>query len=241
MVVFPNLLNHRTQEKTTKFLTKFETLLNSNCSPFLRYFLCSLVAPPSNGLRRPNPPCKELCIKATKPCGHLLKKFRLQLPPAMRCSRLPPKGASKCYNGPQASKCFRMTVDLYQRHPCASYVPPSFLQFPNYFGHMDAETASDGFGRFRRILDTALNDCALLLSRFLCSLYGPTCRKTVLPVPPCRELCQQTRTRCQRVFDHLRFKWPLNLNCQQFPRKGEVPCYDGPSTGVIAKPQPGIK
>lgn len=240
-VVFPNRLNHQTQEEAMKFLKKFETLINNNCSPFLGYFLCSLVAPPFSGFQSPVPPCKELCTKATKPCRDLLKKFRLRLPPPMRCSRLPKKDNSKCYNGPRASKCHRMTADLYLSHQCYEYVPSSSLQFPNYFGHMDTKTASDGFRKFKAILRIALDDCALLLSRFLCGLYAPTCRKTTFPVPPCREFCQQARSRCQRVIDHLRFHWPSDHNCQQFPRKGEAHCYSGPSTGVIARPQAGIE
>ena len=129
---------------------------------------------------------------------------------------------------PTATGCRPIT------HQCNRYSPPPWLgQFPNYFGHMSGEGAGYGFGCFDQIFNIAPpgEDCSFLLSHFLCRLHTPPCRKTALPLPPCRELCLQVKSQCKRIIDHLRFQWPANYECFQFPEKDEAPCYSGPLTG----------
>jgi len=54
---FPNLLNHRTQYKAIAVVEEFRAVVFSECSPLFRPFLCSVLAPPCDGYRKPAPPC----------------------------------------------------------------------------------------------------------------------------------------------------------------------------------------
>ena len=229
---FPNLLNHRTQYKAIAAMEEFRAILYSKCSPLFRPFLCSVLAPPCDGYRKPTPPCQELCLKAIRSCKQHLTKHKITLPSAMRCWRLPKEGTSKCLNQLSIQKV--SPCQELQSHQCKNHLPPPHrVQFPNYFGHMSDTEARAGFGRFDRIFQNAPpgGDCSFLLSHFLCRLHTPPCRKTALPLPPCRELCQQAKSQCKRIIDHRGFQWPADHECTQFPRKNEAPCYSGPLTG----------
>lgn len=230
---FPNLLNHRTQYKAIAAMEEFrEIVYQIKRCPLFRPFLCSVLVPPCDGYQKPTPPCQELCYKAVRNCRHLLAMHKITLPSAMRCGRLPKEGTSRCLNQSslqRASPC----QDL-QDHACKKHLPPpQRVQFPNYFGHMSGKEASVGFDYFDPIFNIAPagDDCSFLLSHFLCRLHTPPCRKTLLPLPPCRELCLQAKSQCKRITEHLGFQWPAYYNCTQFPRKNKAPCYSGPLTG----------
>ena len=98
---FPNLLNHQTQDeaKTAIATSRFRPLIESGCSPDIGPLVCSVLAPPCNGTRKPVVPCKELCKRATKSCKAQLKKFGIRLDSSMRCRLLPKESTSKCFNG----------------------------------------------------------------------------------------------------------------------------------------------
>lgn len=233
---FPNLLNHRTQYNAIAAAEEFRAIVYSKCSPLFQPFLCSVLAPPCDGFQKPIPPCRELCFKAVRSCRHLLTEHKITLPSAMRCWRLPKEGTSMCLNQLSVQKV--SPCQDISNHQCANHLPPPHrVQFPNYFGHMSGKDARRGFEHFDRIFYTAPegDDCSFLLSHFLCRLYTPPCRKTILPLPPCRELCLQAQSQCKRVIDHLSFQWPADHECIQFPRKDEAPCYSGPLTGKETK------
>ncbi|XP_078383285.1 uncharacterized protein LOC144665877 [Oculina patagonica] len=235
---FPNLLNHRTEDQALMVAKNFEALAGRRCSPLFGLFLCSVLAPPCHKSQMPIPPCKELCLKVTRSCRHLLNKFNLTLPSAMRCGRLPKEGTSKCLNESSLHRPSQCRLALLPPDQCMNHLPqPWRIQFPNYFGHTKAKEASAGLREFDPVVRIAVrdDDCRFLLLHFLCRLYVPPCRKTTLPLPPCRELCAQARSRCSRIIDHVGFQWPSDHKCHHFPRKGEAPCYSGPATGGVIK------
>ena len=240
---FPNLLNHQTQGQAMMVVKKFEVVAERRCSHLFGLLMCSVLTPPCHESQKPIPPCQELCLKVMRSCRHLLKKFNLTLPSAMRCWRLPKEGTSKCMNESSLQRPSQCLLEPRIPERCMNHYPPPWrIQFPNYFGHRSKKEASSGLRRFDPIYGMSVtdDDCNFLLSHFLCRLYVPPCRKTTLPLPPCRELCVQARTHCSRVIDHLGFQWPSDHKCYHFPRKGEAPCYSGPSTGEETKlPQTG--
>lgn len=135
-------------------------------------------------------------------------------------------------------------------HQCNRFFPPPWqAQFPNYFGHMNDTEASATFQKFDGIFRVASGDCSAPLATFLCGLHLPPCRKTKLPLPPCKELCLQARSQCKRVIKRVTktdsFQWPSDLKCRNFPGKDEAPCYSGPSTETpstqLAPTVPGNK
>ncbi|KAH3829669.1 hypothetical protein DPMN_102897 [Dreissena polymorpha] len=39
-------------------------------------------------------------------------------------------------------------------------------------------------------------------------------------IPPCRSLCVEARTPCEKLMNKFGFEWPDNLNCDRFPENG---------------------
>ena len=116
------------------------------------------------------------------------------------------------------SQCIKHTKSL----------PPWNAQVPNYFGDVTEQDARRGISLYDDLFKIAPKECSTVLARFLCSMYAPPCNGSKTVLPPCRELCKQTRTQCRRSIKQTNGYMP-NLKCNTFPRKSEAACYMGPS------------
>jgi len=63
-----------------------------NCSPYLKFFLCTMYAPVCTVLEQPIPPCRLLCIQARRGCEDLMNKFGFQWPENLDCNKFPTEG-----------------------------------------------------------------------------------------------------------------------------------------------------
>ena len=78
------------------FLFQFWPLVEINCSPDLRFFLCSLYAPiclPT--YTKPLPACRSVCERAKNGCAPLMRMYGFAWPERMRCEDLPEFGDSE--------------------------------------------------------------------------------------------------------------------------------------------------
>uniref|UniRef100_A0A4W5LZ10 Frizzled class receptor 1 n=1 Tax=Hucho hucho TaxID=62062 RepID=A0A4W5LZ10_9TELE len=97
--IMPNLLGHTTQEDAGLEVHQFYPLVKVQCSPDLKFFLCSMYAPVCTVLEQALPPCRSLCERARQGCEALMNKFGFQWPERLLC---PPhdtgivKGQFKC-------------------------------------------------------------------------------------------------------------------------------------------------
>ncbi|XP_041989199.1 frizzled-7 [Aricia agestis] len=66
--IFPNLLHHARQEDIGNELYQFTPLIKLNCSPDLKFYLCSVYTPVCTILNNPIPPCRQLCESAKQNC-----------------------------------------------------------------------------------------------------------------------------------------------------------------------------
>lgn len=96
-ISLPNLRGHTTKEEAESELDQFSLVIQLNCSPQLRAFLCfyylpncSLV-PPYTLL-----PCRELCHEVKDDCSPLLATYKLVWPAHMICQHLPSVNTSSC-------------------------------------------------------------------------------------------------------------------------------------------------
>lgn len=87
---YPNRFNHDTQEEAGLEVHQFWPLVEINCSPDLRFFLCSMYAP----ICMPNyprslPVCRSVCQRAKVGCAPLMRQYGFSWPERMNCDDLP--------------------------------------------------------------------------------------------------------------------------------------------------------
>lgn len=63
-------------------------MVNLQCSPDLRMFLCALYAPVCTEYGRMTLPCRRLCLQARSDCYKLMDMFGVSWPQEMDCNRL---------------------------------------------------------------------------------------------------------------------------------------------------------
>ncbi|CAG11035.1 unnamed protein product [Tetraodon nigroviridis] len=94
----PNLLNHYDQQTAALAmggirehpgLLPFHPMVNLECSPDLRMFLCALYAPVCVVYGQVSMPCRSLCQRAKNQCHKLMEIFGVAWPEDMECSRFP--------------------------------------------------------------------------------------------------------------------------------------------------------
>ncbi|KAK3885992.1 hypothetical protein Pcinc_009819 [Petrolisthes cinctipes] len=100
MTIMPNLLNHRTQEEAGMEVHQFYPLVKVQCSPDLRFFLCTVYLPVCTILNKVLPPCQNVCVRARDGCEDLMHSFGFQWPESLNCSKFPAAGSNDlCIGG----------------------------------------------------------------------------------------------------------------------------------------------
>ncbi|KPP78660.1 secreted frizzled-related protein 4-like, partial [Scleropages formosus] len=87
----PNHLHHSTQENAILAIGQYEELVDINCSPVLRFFLCAMYAPfcTLEFLHDPIKPCKSVCQRARDGCEPVLQRYNHSWPHSLACDDLP--------------------------------------------------------------------------------------------------------------------------------------------------------
>ena len=105
--IFPNMLDHKTQEEAELEVHQFFPLVKLGCSDDLAFFLCSVYAPVCTVLASPVPPCRSLCKRAKHDCKDLMKRFDYKWPESLTCNRFPKLGEGICVGGNRTSETTR--------------------------------------------------------------------------------------------------------------------------------------
>ncbi|XP_013408479.2 LOW QUALITY PROTEIN: frizzled-2 [Lingula anatina] len=90
--IMPNLLNHQKQEEAGLEVHQFFPLVKVDCSPSLKFFLCTMYVPVCTVLESAIPPCRSLCVQARHGCESLMNRFGFQWPDALDCDKFPSSG-----------------------------------------------------------------------------------------------------------------------------------------------------
>ncbi|XP_059828246.1 frizzled-1-like [Hypanus sabinus] len=127
--IMPNLLGHTNQEDAGLEVHQFYPLVKVQCSPELKFFLCSMYAPVCTVLEQAIPPCRSLCERARQGCEALMNKFGFQWPERLRCENFPVHGSIDLCVGQNRTEKGSPTLDPTQTLPVVGTVPPFLGQF----------------------------------------------------------------------------------------------------------------
>ncbi|XP_070821650.1 uncharacterized protein [Chaetodon trifascialis] len=207
--VLPNAAGHTTQSDAALTLTTFVPLLQVECSPHLKSFLCSVYTPKCVS-GRPRPPCRTLCEHVRSSCEPVLSRFGFPWPEALRCEAFT---TDSCEQGQDFSSTHTSTAACQAiTVPLCNNLPYTETVMPNILGHKTQEDAALEAHQFHPLVKV---ECSPQLKPFLCSVYTPEC-VSGRPRPPCRTLCEQARSGCESLMKKFGFPWPEALRCEAF-------------------------
>lgn len=109
----PNQFNHETQDEAGLEVHQFWPLVEIQCSPDLRFFLCSMYTPICietypNAL----PACRSVCERARLGCVPLMQQYGFAWPKRMSCDKLPEYGGKELCMDAQAQDAEERGVDI---------------------------------------------------------------------------------------------------------------------------------
>ena len=90
--IFPNNLDHDTQDEAQTSAHEMKVLADTECSPEISLFLCSLYAPVCTQMGKALPPCRALCQTSRRGCEGLMNKFGYNWPERFECQKFPKHG-----------------------------------------------------------------------------------------------------------------------------------------------------
>ncbi|KAL8623434.1 Frizzled-5 [Nucella lapillus] len=89
----PNQFNHETQEEAGLEVHQFWPLVEIQCSPDLKFFLCSMYTPICmSNYKKHLPACRSVCERAKAGCAPLMRQYGFAWPEQMNCDKLPKYG-----------------------------------------------------------------------------------------------------------------------------------------------------
>ena len=90
MTRLPNIFNHLTHDEAHSGIQRYAPLLETNCSPYLRFVLCSVYMPVCVPMSKPLLPCRFLCQSVKNSCEGLLKStMGIPWPDPFNCDKFP--------------------------------------------------------------------------------------------------------------------------------------------------------
>lgn len=141
---FPNILNHTTGVDAALYLERLP-LRYSNCSQYLRYFLCTAVFPicvPGQFSRVE--PCQELCTAVRESCVPELSQYSFSWPPELECSQFPLFGERICVWNNDQSSCGVSNPPPAETETTASGMTSTTLPNPTVSSNASGTTSSQG-------------------------------------------------------------------------------------------------
>ncbi|XP_023279879.1 uncharacterized protein LOC111668153 isoform X1 [Seriola lalandi dorsalis] len=192
-------------------LQQIGQIVETACSPGVSTLMCRTALPEcgSEDDSRKKP-CRALCEKVKTDCESVIKAKRLSWPMRLRCESLP---ESNCVQGeeprvPPTSPPTCQTITV----PLCSDLTYTETVLPNILGHNSQEEAALQIQRFASFVKV---ECSPHLKSFLCSVFTPEC-VAGRARPPCRTLCEQSRSGCESLMNKFALEWPEALKCEAF-------------------------
>ncbi|XP_041842719.1 atrial natriuretic peptide-converting enzyme-like [Melanotaenia boesemani] len=216
--ILPNILGHKTQEEAGLGIHQFLPLVNAECSPYLKPFLCSVYVPKCVS-ERPQPPCRTLCEQARSGCASLMSSFGFQWPDSFRCEAFTTESCEQAQNSRNdRTSCKPVTSSFCQGLGYTTTLHPSGVQGYN-------------LQQIGQMVETA---CSPHIATLMCRVVVPECNsEDDSRKKPCRALCEKVKKDCESTLRIKRLTWPMKLRCDSLP---ESNCVQVPSIPVNPVP-----
>lgn len=209
--IMPNLLNHQRQDDAGLEVHQFFPLVKVQCSPYLKFFLCTVYAPVCTFLDEVIPPCRSLCLEAKQGCENLMNKFGFTWPENLDCSKFPENGLCVGENRTE----LKHDLDKSNMH---DQIDPDFGIGGKGHPHADLPFECPPFLSISKSLkynlqvgDKIVNDCGLPCDPEDDMFFGPTRRKFawyLIGIASSICLLSTLFTMLTFLVDMQRFKYP---------------------------------
>ena len=112
LTYMPNMFHHDTQEDAALEIYQFWPFIEINCSPDLKFFLCSMYAPIcQSNFKEEVLPCRSICERARKGCASRMPKYGINSwPERMKCEIFPEEGGNRLCLGSDRAVANRTTT-----------------------------------------------------------------------------------------------------------------------------------
>ncbi|XP_071513210.1 uncharacterized protein [Panulirus ornatus] len=255
--VMPNSFNHESQDEAALELHQFWPLVEINCSPVLRTFLCSIYLPVCGSQEPTVPPCRSLCHSSWEGCHKIMEMHGFRWPESLNCSRFPTATEGQCigsnhhdsntmiiYPTPDhlsdtttmASQVDGTTTSPSPATLCEAITVPLCLGLsydqtllPNILQHQTQEQVAAEMLLLQAVIKT---QCSPHLRLLLCSIFTPPCTLLEHERLPCRGLCLSVRHGCEGLMNQFGIQWPSSLECDMLPRESYEECVGNDVTSV---------
>ena len=176
-------LNTADQEHAPTFLSHFQPILRSNCSPFSRILICASYLPfcfhPSTIVALP---CRHLCSIVQSSCIHLFHMYGVLWPSHLNCSHLP-ASPQLCLSPQSPSPSSTPTLKKFTS-PRKTSSSSTQSSTPSTFTNVTASTThSPSSPSHRVILVSSLTVVWFLLFSLLILIYHRHCISPQIPPP----------------------------------------------------------
>ncbi|KAG7218388.1 hypothetical protein INR49_020421 [Caranx melampygus] len=160
--VMPNVLGHKTQREAALEAQSYSPLVNFQCSPYMKSFLCSVYTPECvRG--RAQPPCRKLCEQARSGCESVLNEFGFPWPEALRCDKFTMESCEQFGVSSSGGICEPITI------PMCHGLSYNETIMPNLLGHTSQREAVVKMSFLNSVVKTV---CSTDIRLFLCRMLS---------------------------------------------------------------------
>ncbi|XP_067653914.1 uncharacterized protein [Haliotis asinina] len=237
----PNQFGHTTQLQVYRALEYMWPFMDIGCSVDFRTTACGYHLPKCTpGESELQLPCKETCNRARR-CNVRMRQLQSQWPSEFKCRTLTSHRQGRCVPPKQRGESCHQRHLTCERNPIPLCQNLTFSQgsLPNMFLQCKVEEIEAEMQQFQDLLRT---NCSPHLRFFMCGIYMPYCVRAETPFAlPCREICEDVRQSCERVYRRLTggLPWPSKFQCHRYPQSTNVhQVCASPSDVVLRTPEP---
>ncbi|XP_067665326.1 uncharacterized protein [Haliotis asinina] len=200
-IFLPNIMLHSSMgDAVNGFNMLPETIVSSNCSHLVTFYLCGLYFPECSEDGEPLYPCKSVCEELAATCGSSVTMFGCDFHDRYdNCIAAPtttPTPSTTTTITTTTTAATTTTPDkciVFEEELC-NRIGFNRTLLPNVFRIGTIDVAKGYFAQFPKSIVQA--ECSPLTEFYVCGLIFPKCGDDGQMLQPCRNVCQAIRRDC---------------------------------------------